>query len=317
MRYFTLKQLHYFSTVVQTESIAQASRKLHIAQPSISIAIKNLEDSFGQQLLIRHHAQGVSLTPSGRRFYDKAVELLRLSHEFEQNTLANSEITSGKISIASFESVAPMYIPQLIAGFKKKYPDIEIQLHDGEQHELMVGLHRGQFDLALLYDLDLDHSICKEELNAPYRPYALLPANHPLASKGLVSLAELSREPMILLDIIPSRNYFLSIFTEKGLHPEVAYASPSIEMVRCMVGQGQGFSLLVTRPHSNITYDGQELACVEISDEMESSRLIMAYLKTNEPTKPAQLFMDYCRRCNFDVNINRSQNEPMSKRLSA
>ncbi len=57
---FTLKQLKYFVTVVETESIAEASRQLHIAQPSISIAIKNLESTFDQQLFIRHHAQGVS-----------------------------------------------------------------------------------------------------------------------------------------------------------------------------------------------------------------------------------------------------------------
>lgn len=303
MKNFTLKQLKYFATVAETESIAEASRQLHIAQPSISIAVKNLEDSFGQQLFLRHHAQGVSLTPGGRRFYEKAKELLRLSHEFEQNAVADSEHTSGTITIGSFESVAPLYIPKLIAGFKNSYPDIEIQLYDGEQHELMVGLHRGQFDLAFMYDLELDNSIRKEKLNAPHRPYALLPAKHPLAQKAIVTLAELSREPMILLDVIPSKNYFLSIFTEKGLRPEVAYSSPSIEMVRCMVGQGLGFSVLVTRPCSNITYDGQELAHVEIEDEMESSTLIMAYLKNSEPTLPARLFMDYCCNTQLDAPI--------------
>ncbi len=82
MNRFTLKQLKYFVTVVETESIAEASRQLHIAQPSISIAIKNLESTFDQQLFIRHHAQGVSPTSSGRRIYDKAKELLRLSWEF-------------------------------------------------------------------------------------------------------------------------------------------------------------------------------------------------------------------------------------------
>lgn len=304
MKNFTLKQLHYFSTVVETQSIAEASRKLHIAQPSISIAIKNLEYTFGQQLLIRHHAQGVSLTPDGRRFYDKARELLRLSHEFEQNTLGDGEQASGKISIGSFESVAPLYIPKLIAGFKKIYPDIEIELHDGEQHEIMVGLHRGQFDLAFLYDLELDNSIRKEALNAPHKPYALLPVDHPLAQKASVTLAELSKEPMILLDVIPSRNYFLSLFTEKGLHPTIAYTSPSIEMVRCMVGQGQGFSLLVTRPSTHITYDGKEIAYIDIEDDMEDSALIMAYLKTNEPTLPARLFMDFCREYDLDIPKN-------------
>jgi hypothetical protein len=55
---------------------------------------------------------------------------------------------------------------------------------------------------------------------------------------------------MILLDAVPSKNYFVSIFKEKGYHPEVAYSSPSIEMVRCMVGQGLGFSVLVTRRYA-------------------------------------------------------------------
>nr|WP_159308180.1 LysR family transcriptional regulator [Klebsiella pneumoniae] len=285
-----LKQLKYFVTVVETESIAEASRQLHIAQPSISVAIKNLEDAFEQQLFIRHHAQGVSLTSSGRRFYEKAKELLRLSYEFEQSSRAENELVYGTIAVGCFESAAPLYMPKLIAGFKKLYPEINIQLYDGEQHELMHGLHRGRFDMAFLYDLDLD-----KPLNAPHKPYALLPAAHPLAKKSAVTLQELASEPMILLDAVPSKNYFISIFKENGYYPEVAYSSPSIEMVRCMVGQGLGFSVLVTRPCSDMTYDGQRLVQLDIVDEMAASTLIIAYLQNNEPTRPTRLFMDYCR----------------------
>lgn len=68
MPHFTLKQLKYFVAVVEAESIAEASRQLHIAQPSISIAVKTLEDMFEQQFFIRHHAQGVSMTPAGNAF---------------------------------------------------------------------------------------------------------------------------------------------------------------------------------------------------------------------------------------------------------
>ncbi|XXN66400.1 LysR family transcriptional regulator (plasmid) [Enterobacter ludwigii] len=295
MTHFTLKQLKYFVTVVETESIAEASRQLHIAQPSISVAIKNLEDAFEQQLFIRHHAQGVSLTSSGRRFYEKASELLRLSHEFEQSSRADNELVCGTVAVGCFESAAPLYMPKLIAGFKKLYPEINIQLYDGEQHELTHGLHRGRFDVAFLYDLELDNVIKKEPLNAPHKPYALLPAAHPLAKKSAVTLQELARLPMILLDVVPSKNYFISIFKENGYHPEVAYSSPSIEMVRCMVGQGLGFSVLVTRPCSDITYDGERLVQLDIIDDMAASTLIMAYLQNNEPTRPTRLFMDYCR----------------------
>jgi len=98
-----------------------------------------------------------------------------------------------------------------------------------------------------------------------------------------------------LLDAVPSKNYFTAIFKEKGYHPEIVYSSPSIEMVRCMVGQGLGFSVLVTRPQSDITYDGKKVVQLDIEDEMPASTLIMAYLASNEPTLPAQMFIEYCR----------------------
>ncbi len=74
MASYTLRQLKYFVTTVECGSVAEASRKLYIAQPSISTAVKGLEESFGVQLFIRHHAQGVSLTPAGARFYRKAQD---------------------------------------------------------------------------------------------------------------------------------------------------------------------------------------------------------------------------------------------------
>lgn len=295
MASYTLRQLKYFVTTVECGSVAQASRKLYIAQPSISTAIKGLEESFNVQLFIRHHAQGVSLTPCGARFYRKAQKLLRMAHEFEQNALAEGDVTSGQIDIGCFETVAPLYLPRLIAGFREKYPGVEIRLQDGEQQELVQGLTSGRFDLAMLYEHDLDATIETEPLMPPQRPYALLPADHRFAGQPRVSLVDLAREPMILLDVQPSRTYFVSIFEELGLSPNIVFSSPSIEMVRGMVGQGFGFSVLVTRPHSACSYDGQPLVTVEISDAVTGSGLVAAWLKRAQLTRPAQLFVDYCK----------------------
>ncbi|TBU92559.1 LysR family transcriptional regulator [Phytopseudomonas dryadis] len=295
MASYTLRQIRYFVTTVECGSVAEASRKLYIAQPSISTAIKGLEESFGVQLFIRHHAQGVSLTPAGGRFYRKAQELLRMAHEFEQNALADNDVVAGQIDIGCFETVAPLILPCLIAGFGQRYPGVEIRLRDGEQHELVQGLTAGSFDLALLYQHDLDATIETEALMAPQRPYVLLPFEHRFARQQSVSLHDLALEPMILLDVLPSRNYFVSIFHELGLNPRIVFSSPSIEMVRGMVGQGFGFSVLVTRPHCNVTYDGQRLVCVDISEEVTGSGLVAAWLKRAQLTKPAQLFVEYCK----------------------
>lgn len=295
MAAYTLRQLKYFVTTVECGSVAEASRKLYIAQPSISTAIKGLEESFGVQLFIRHHAQGVSLTPGGARFYRKAQELLRMAHEFEQNALADNDVVAGQIDIGCFETVAPLYLPRLIAGFRQRYPGVEIRLHDGEQHELVQGLTAGRFDLAIFYEHDLDATIETEPLMPPQRPYALLPEGHRFAAQAQVSLRDLVLDPMILLDVLPSRNYFVSIFEELGLSPNIVFSSPSIEMVRGMVGQGFGFSVLVTRPHSDITYDGKQVVCVNITEDVTGSGLVAAWLKRSQLTKPAQLFVDYCK----------------------
>ncbi|MCU1716158.1 LysR family transcriptional regulator [Pseudomonas sp. 5P_3.1_Bac2] len=295
MAAYSLRQLRYFVTTVECGSVAEASRKLYIAQPSISTAVKGLEESFGVQLLIRHHAQGVSLTPCGARFYRKAQELLRMAKEFEQNALADNDVVAGQIDIGCFETVAPLYLPKLIAGFRERYPGVEIRVHDGEQQELVQGLTGGRFDLAIFYEHDLDGTIETEPLMPPQRPYALLPEGHRFAGQEQVSLRDLVLEPMILLDVLPSRTYFVSIFEELGLTPNIIFSSPSIEMVRGMVGQGFGFSVLVTRPQHDMTYDGQRVVVVNISDAVTGSGLVAAWLKRAHLTKPAQLFVEYCK----------------------
>lgn len=292
---YTLRQLKYFVTTVEAGSVAEASRQLYIAQPSISTAVKNLEENFGVQLFIRHHAQGVSLTPSGTRFYHKAKELIRLAHEFEQNALADNDVVTGQIDIGCFETVAPLYLPQLIAEFSKLYPGVHIRIRDGDQQELVQGLTAGSFDLAILYNHDLDSTIEAEPLMPPQKPYVLLPANHRFAGQSQVSLRDLVLEPMILLDVLPSRTYFVSLFHELGLTPNIVFGSPSIEMVRGMVGQGFGFSLLVTRPNSTSTYDGKRVVMIDVAEPVTMSGLASARLRKAQLTKPAQLFVDFCK----------------------
>jgi len=317
MAAFTLRQLRYFVTTAQTGSVAEASRRLYIAQPSISTAIKDLEESFGVQLFIRHHAQGMSLTPVGVRFHQKAEELLRMAREFEQNALADGELVSGQIDVGCFETVAPLHLPRLIATFQQRYPAMKVHLHDGDQQELIQGLTAGQFDLAMLYAHDLDATIATEPLMQPQKPYALFARGHPLSQQAQVSLHALASEPMILLDVLPSRTYFVSIFEELGLTPNIVFSSPSIEMVRGMVGQGFGFSLLVTRPHSQVSYDGQPLACVEIAESVTGSGLTVAWLKRSPPTKPARLFIEHCKAHFADQNEEQCKDQNTSSPSTA
>lgn len=291
---YTLRQLRYFASTVELGSVAAASRQLQIAQPSVSAAIKGLEDSFDIQLFIRQ-AQVLSLTPAGSRFYRETCDLLRQAYLFEQNALADCSMISGTVDVGCFETAAPLYLPRILGSFSQQYPGVKVRVQDGEQHDLVAGLQAGRFDLAILYRHALDETIETASLMRPMQPHVLLPEGHRLAAQQAVSLHDLAAEPMVELDVQPSRTYFLSVFQELGLEPNVVLRSPSIEMVRGLVGQGFGFSLLVTRPFSHCTYDGQVLVTRPLLEQVTGSELVMARLRRNVLTRPAQIFMAHCQ----------------------
>jgi DNA-binding transcriptional LysR family regulator len=111
---------------------------------------------------------------------------------------------------------------------------------------------------------------------AEVRPHALLPPGHPLAAQEAVALADLAREPFILVDLPVSRELLMAPFWERGLSPRVLLRTGSVEMVRSMVANGLGVSLLFTRPRSEVTPDGRPVLTRPLRDEVASQRLVAA-----------------------------------------
>ena len=162
-------------------------------------------------------------------------------------------------------------------------------------------MRRGDIDIALLYDFGLGKDIAVQPL-AELTPYALLPAGHPLAEAPAVALEALVCEPLILLDLEPSREYFLSLFRDCGLEPRSAIAPSSFEMVRGLVGHGLGYSLLATKPANNMSYDGRALVTRPLSSPVANSRLALATL-AGRPFEPQRAeFAGHCRAFFHEVS---------------
>jgi DNA-binding transcriptional LysR family regulator len=165
---------------------------------------------------------------------------------------------------------------------------------EADQNHLLASLRRGELDVALLYDFGLDRDIVVEQL-AELSPYVLLPQGHALADTQTVALEALVQEPLILLDVEPSRDYFLSLFRDRGLEPFIGYRTSSFEMVRGLVGHGLGYSLLATKPANNISYDGRALVTRALSGEVKNSRLVLAHLAGRPMDASALAFAGHCR----------------------
>jgi DNA-binding transcriptional LysR family regulator len=291
---YTLRQLEYFVVAADLGSVARAAQRLHVSQPSVSNAIGKLEDQLGVQLFVRKHAQGVSPTPAGRRLHREARDLLRLGQDFFDNARSADSAITGEIELGCFLTFGPLFMPALVTGFTRTNPGVTISLREAAQGELVAGLEQGRFDLALLYDLELPAMIEATPL-AAFAPYILLPEGHRLGDAEAIDLCDIAHEPFVLLDVPPSRSYFLGLFEHAGLEANVAFSSPSMEMVRGLVGRGVGFSMLVTRPFGDQTYDGRRIVTRPLAHEHEDSVVCIARLARSRPTRLMDAFSKFCQ----------------------
>ncbi len=206
----------------------------------------------------------------------------------------NDAPAEAALALGCFPTFAPYVVPALVARLRKLHPGIALTLVEADQRQLLASLRRGELDVALLYDFGLDPDI-QIELMADLTPYVLLPQGHVLAEAPAIALEALVREPLILLDVHPSRDYFLSLFRDRGLEPAVGYRTSSFEMVRGLVGHGLGYSLLATKPANNISYDGRPLVTRALTTTVANSHLVLAHLASRPMNASAQAFAGHCR----------------------
>ena len=290
---YSLRQLRYFVVAAEALSFTGAAKLLHISQPSISAALSELESSFGVQLFIRHHAQGLSLTQTGRDMLSKARDLLKSAEDFQTAAKELSSGLTGTVSVGCLISLAPLLIPGLMSGFLATHAGISFHIREANQENLLLDLTSGILDLALTYDLDLNNDIrFIPLLNLP--PYAILPKAHRLAGRKNVSLAELSPEPFVMLDLPHSREYFASLFDSLGLRPMTYYRSSQPEVVRGMVANGLGYSILNFPLQIVGTVDGQSFVIRRFRDELRPIILGIAHLKAAKSRKVVQGFTSFC-----------------------
>ena len=291
---FTLKQIRYFIAVAETGSITEAGKRLHISQPSVSAAIAELEQRFEVDLFIRHHAQGLSLTPAGARLYKDAKNLLEQAEELRQGAVGLGQALEGELHVGCFQTFAPMVMPRVIRAFAAAHPAIAISLHEHHVQGVLDGLASGSFEIALTYDLNLGEDLAFEPL-VEIPIHAVLAKGHRLAREKEVSLEQLTRWPMVLLSLPQSREYFLSLFASRGLRPRIAQETPSFETLRGLVASGDGFAVMHSRPVSQQTLDGRQVVYRPIKDRIRPQSLGLARLARLRPTRRSEAFAAVAR----------------------
>ena len=273
---FTLRQCAYFQAVAAHGGIAQAARALNLAQPSVAQALEKLEQVTGLVLFERHHARGLTLTLQGRRFLEQVNRLDLQARQLEREAMALATGTGGEIRLGMFWSLSPFFAAGLARGFAKQVPGATIRLTEMSLAELPERLRDGALDCAITYDRGGNMAGLSLQPLTALRPTVLLAADHPLARRRSIRLADLASEPYVMFDAPGSRSYFDSLLAEHGINPRIAFTSTTLEGVRSAVGAGFGFTILVVHPPSSTTYDGGMVKIRPIKDDVRPLNIVLA-----------------------------------------
>lgn len=293
---FTLVQLRYFVTAAERGSMTAAADELRIAQSAVSSAVANLEHELRLQLFIRHRARGLTLTSAGERLLQQARDLLTRARDVEAEARGSGGSVSGPVAIGCFVTLAPYYLPALFASCGEHYPDVELTVVEDEAEHLHQALRTGRIDFALTYGLGTptDADLRRETIDlAP--AHVIVPAGHRLADREAVDLAELATDPMVLLDLPYSRDYFREVVASSGTAPDVRYRSRSYETVRSLVAQGLGYSILNQRPRTAQTYGGGEVVALDLLGDRPPLEVTITSVAGVRQTARARAVMDLLR----------------------
>jgi DNA-binding transcriptional LysR family regulator len=298
---FTLRQLEYFIAAGESGSITLASERASISQPSISTAIAHLEQELGTQLFVRHHAQGLSLTPAGRAVLREAKQLIRQTEALYSVTAETGQVR-GTLSVGCLVTLAPIVMPALSLSFTNNHPGTAINQVERHQEGLLDGLRQAEIDVAVTYDLQIGKDIAFTPL-ASLPPYALFGASDPLHRADTVTIRELAEKPLILLDLPISREYFIGLFMKQGVEPNITWRSPNQEVVRTMVANGFGYALFNARPKAGIALDGRPLYPVPLAGKHPPTVIGLATLRQLAKSRLVEAFEKHCRELILEGNI--------------
>jgi DNA-binding transcriptional LysR family regulator len=192
-----LRHLRYFVAVAEEENVSRAALKLHVSQPGLSRQIRDLEDEIGFSLLERS-AKSVRLTDAGKIFLVESRAVLQRAEEAVKNARVVATGERGEIHVGYAPSLTVEILPPALRRFQEQFPKVRVALHDLSTEEILAQLRSGKLQVALSVrpPRAMLRGLQFAEL-ARYPMCVAIAPGHPFARARSVTLAQVTREPLI------------------------------------------------------------------------------------------------------------------------
>ncbi|WP_404300134.1 LysR family transcriptional regulator [Alicycliphilus denitrificans] len=272
-----LRALRSFVTVASAGSISSAAHSLHIAQPALSVQIKQLEEQLGAALFDRH-PRGVVLTAVGERLLGHAVEILRRVDVAYDDVRQAVDQPSGRVAIALPQSVAKFVTVPLVQAVVRQWPMIQLQMVEMSSGYIPQQLLHGLVDIGMTFGTEDDARmrfmhVLQEELVfvttaqqlAQYRDGSTGDAAH-------MALQDAARFPMVLPTTAQSLRRVIDAYMAKaGAAPRIVVEVNTIHEMLALVAAGIGSTILSFAAVSDLLAARQLLALSIVRPAMSRS----------------------------------------------
>jgi len=287
-----LRHLRYFVAVAEELHFGRAALKLHIAQPPLSMQIKQLETELGFPLFLRT-SRKVELTQAGALFLNESRETLA---ELERSIASARRVArgeSGWLGIGFVGSATYSVLPAVLQQFRKVRPDVELVLRELVSAKQAQALREGRIHVGLARPAIQENGIESEViLNEPL--LAALPDSHPLAKMVRVRIEALAGVPFILFPRNPKPSYadfVLSICEQAGFVPNVVQEAAEMHTAIGLVAAGLGVTLV---PESVRTERRPGLTFRDLAHPAPITELTAAY-RTSDSSPVLREFLPILR----------------------
>ena len=235
-----LRQMKYFTSIVECNSFTEAAEQCYISQSAISQQIQALEKELGV-VLIRRENRRFSLTPAGEYFYRQSRVLLDEADELRRETIRIGQAEESRLRIGYLKNYSGQELQMAVAEFSGLYPEISIDIVAGTHEELYDLIRFGGVDLVISDQRRAFSDEYENNVLMDCESFAEISSNHHLSTKDYLSLAELKRTPCILITPQEQREGEAAYYRDTlGYSGNFLYAE-NLEEGRLMVLGNRGF----------------------------------------------------------------------------
>jgi LysR family transcriptional regulator, low CO2-responsive transcriptional regulator len=185
--------LRSFHAVAENRGFTAAANALHISQPTVTTQVKELEERYGVELLLRL-GRRVELTETGAALFDISRRIMKLHEEADELLLSSGKLTTGQLRIAA---VGPFHATEMVARFLAQYPSIKVSMLLGNSDQTLARILELEADVAILAHVVEDSRVHSVPFST-HEVVVFVNADHPWHGRKHVSIAELGEQPLIL-----------------------------------------------------------------------------------------------------------------------